>query len=516
MRRLRDFSRREGTVANAAALRAAYERARATGDFSAWRRPAPIRATAGGILRSAAPVAAARTAAAAGADVAVNDTLLLNVRVPDGAKDDNVGSGNGECGAPNLVKARIAAVSNHAVVAVDTRNPAAGIGDDFYQGVAVSFDTLVWPTDTRNFGLPLDIDKNGHVILFYTRAVNGLTSRGSASYVGGFFYSRDLRPTTGGTSLTPTCAGSNAGELFYLLAPDPNGVVGDARSASFVSRVTVGTVAHEFQHLINAERRLYVLGTQNYDEAVWLNEGLSHIAEEINFYQSGGLSPAGQPGQSPEARLTARSIGSAGALTALNGFGFQNLARFSLYLARPDTSSPYADNDELSTRGATWSFLRYAADRSRAGDSAFFYSLVNSTNLGLDNLRAVVAARGGASAGVPLETWFSDWAVSNYADNLASNLPAQFTQPSWVFRSVLTQFSTGSSLFNGGVYPLLTSPLTAGSSQTVSLGGGGASYYTFSIPAGATASVTFSITGTASPAVRAMLVQSNGTVTQAQ
>ncbi len=515
MRRFRSYALRD-LAPQASAVRAAYLRARSTGDFSAWRGAATTAASASrstaGVSRSVGVSGAIRTAVTSTSTV--GDTVLLNVRVPGGAKDDNVGTGDGQCDTPNLVKSRIAALSQHAAVVVDTRNPATGLTDAYYASVAATFDTLVWPTDTRNFGTPVDIDNNGRIILFYTRAVNGLTPANSSSYVGGFFYSRDLFPTTNQPGFQG-CAGSNVGEMFYLLAPDPNGDINmNKRDTAFIRRTTIGTTAHEFQHLINAERRLYVLNTNNFDEDVWLNEGMSHIAEELTFYRSANLSPAGQPGQSPRTRLTASSIRSAGGLPALANYGFQNLARFSYYLQSTESYSPYTENDSLETRGATWSFLRYAADRAGGSDSAFFYPIVNSTRLGLDNLRAVVAAQGGSSASVPLATWFRDWSVANYADGLASSLSSQYMYPSWVFRSVLTGFTlTSGSLFNNGVYPLTTRSLVSGTAQSLRLGGGEVSYLVFSVPAGSSASFTFATGGSslAASTIRVSLVQASGT-----
>ena len=91
---------------------------------------------------------------------------------------------------------RIAAVSSKAIVVADTTNPASGYTDADYQSIASTFDTLVDPTDTKAFGTPTDIDGNGHVVLFFTRAVNELTPARSTSYVAGFFYARDLFPAT--------------------------------------------------------------------------------------------------------------------------------------------------------------------------------------------------------------------------------------------------------------------------------------------------------------------------------
>jgi hypothetical protein len=107
----------------------------------------------------------------------------------------------------------------------------------------------------------------------------------------------------------------------------------------------------------------------------------------------------------------------------------QNLARLSDYLGAPEANAPYTNNDSLATRGATWSFLRYAADRAVAAgapnDSAFYYRLVNSTRTGLPNLQAALAGASGGTVALP--DWFRDWAVAAYADDLVTGLDARFT-----------------------------------------------------------------------------------------
>ena len=118
--------------------------------------------------------------------------------------------------------------------------------------------------------------------------------------VGGFFYGRDLFPLQAGNGF-PACAGSNYAEMFYMLAPDPAGPVnGNARSTAYVRNSTLGVVGHEFQHLISASRRLYVVqgvGGTDWSEDAWLNEGLSHIAEELLFYHRAQLRAAPEPGR---------------------------------------------------------------------------------------------------------------------------------------------------------------------------------------------------------------------------
>ena len=102
------------------------------------------------------------------------------------------------CANANIRTGRVVAISNRAIVVSDTANPANGFTTQDYQFFGAMFDTLVYPVDTLNFGDPTDIDKNQHVILFFTRAVNELTPPNQTFYVGGFFFSRDLFPTTNG------------------------------------------------------------------------------------------------------------------------------------------------------------------------------------------------------------------------------------------------------------------------------------------------------------------------------
>jgi hypothetical protein len=419
--------------------------------------------------------------------VSVGDIIRLNARTDEPCDTITSAFRNG----------RVAAVSDRAIVVADVDNPAGGFTDAQYQSIATAFDTLVYPVDVRNFGEPTDLDENGRAIIFFTRAVNELTPRNADYVIGGFFWNRDLFPKSG--SAQSACPGSNDGELFYMLAPDPGGQVnGNVRTLQSVFNGTVAVVAHEFQHLINASRRLYVLETNNYDEVTWLNEGLSHVAEELSFYQAGRLSPSGQPGQSPRSRLTIAALrGQPSALTALNTYNNQNLSRFSRYLRATADSSPYANNDGLATRGAAWAFLRYSADRAGQSDSVLLQRLVNSTKLGLDN----VATATGAGAALP--DWFRDWAVANYADAVAAVDP-RFSYRSWQFRALLPALTS-----NNDQYPLDTQPLTEGRAETVAVVGGGAAYFPFTVPAGGSATVRTraGAGGTLPQAVRVSLVR---------
>jgi hypothetical protein len=371
------------------------------------------------------------------------------------------------CSSPDHRTGRVAAVSNKAIVVADTANPASGYTDADYQSIASTFDNLVDPTNTRAFGAPTDVDNNGHVVLFFTRAVNELTPRNSTSYVGGFFFARDLFPSTA-TADFQACASSNGGEMFYLLVPDPTGVVnGNRFTKDAVTSSAIATVGHEYEHLINASRRMYVNTAATDFEETWLDEGLAHIAEELLFFARTGL----QPRANIDATLLRSS---SDYIDAFNDEAISNFGRLGRYLAATTSSSPFADNDELATRGATWSFLRYAADHTGSGDGTTWFQLVNSTTTGLPNLTAVF--------GPSLTTLARDWATSVFSDDLTTTDP-RYQQPTWNVRSIYA------ALQSNATYPLATTPLNTSSAATVSVKSGSAAYLRFSVAAGQTATI---------------------------
>ncbi len=280
--------------------------------------------------------------------VALGDLVKLNV------------NGDSSCNAAVYHTARVVAISSKAIILNDTLNPKNGFTTADFQRFATRFDTLVYPLDVANFGEPLDIDKNGHIAILFTRAVNELTPPKANSYVGGFVFSRDLFPTTT-TPRAQACAGSNQGEYFYMLAPDPTGLVnGNVRTTGFVDTATVAVLAHEFQHLINASRRLYVNNAPVFEDK-WLDEGLAHIAEELLYYRESGYAP--------RSNLDINGVRASSAKIAIfNADMSGNASRYRSFLTATSTSSPYSLNDSLTTRGAAWSLLRYAVDRLNATD----------------------------------------------------------------------------------------------------------------------------------------------------
>jgi hypothetical protein len=372
---------------------------------------------------------------------AVGDLMELNVAL--------------SCTTERMRTGRVMAVSQRAIIVADLANPGSGFTAADYADLAGSFDTLIHPVATRHFGSPSDIDGNGRIIVFFTRAVNEMTPPGSSTFTAGVFWAGDLFPATA-TARLEACPAANQAELFYVAVPDPTASAGPQVPLEWLRERVVRVMVHEYQHLLNAARRMYVNATGSFEQT-WLNEGLSHIAEELLFFEATGLAP----GMNIDVPRLLATPGAATAFTRYMGGNETNLRR---YLEQPATASPMA-SDALSTRGAAWSFLRYAADRSGAGDESVFHGLVNSTRSGLANLDAVL--------GAPTLDWMRDWAVALYADDHVPGIDRRHTQPSWNFRDLYGATQQG--------FPLPVASLPDGTARQTTLVPGGATHLAFGV-----------------------------------
>ncbi|HEY6218850.1 MAG TPA: hypothetical protein VIV65_02265, partial [Gemmatimonadaceae bacterium] len=347
----------------------------------------------------------------------------------------------------------------------DTANPANGFSDAEYAAYGAAFDTVSYLVDVANFGEPTDIDNNGsRVILFFTHAVNE-----NGAGVLGFFFGRDLLPKVGEFG---SCPGSNVGEIVNLFVPD------NVTPKSYVTTKIVGTLSHEFQHLINAARRLYINKSAAISEERWLNEGLSHIAEELTFYRASGLTPRQNIGSA--------ALASGSPATAFSLYGTDNISRLREYIRSPDTQSPIGvddNDDDFGTRGAIWSYLRYVADqRFSQTESTLWAKLVNSNSAGLQNLYDVV--------GSDARAMMHDWTLAILLDDFATGVAAKYQMPSWNYRQVASPYGL----------TLKWSPLTNNATTTVTLQAGGTSFARFATSANVDAYVTAGgISGTGLP-----------------
>jgi len=348
---------------------------------------------------------------------------------------------------------RVEAVGTKAIVLADTANPRGGFTREDYQRFAARFDTLVYPLDVGNFDVPSDIDNNGRVAILFTKAVNEKTPPNSDTFIGGFFHPRDLFPRTQSPTFA-VCPTSNEGEMFYMMVPDPTGAVnGNQFRLGFVDTLTTSILAHEFQHLINAGRRMYVNTSATDFEETWLNEGLSHEAEELLFFRESGYSP--------RSGLTSQSIlDSYPHFAAWVSDDASNFVNFYYFLTDPASHSPIDTVDALETRGATWAFLRYTVDKGFPSDAGVWQRFTNSTTTGLGTL-AFALQRDPKLA-------LKDFALAN--------MSGWGGHPSWNFGDVFTQVFVGINS-----YPLRVGSLQNGTPVSVAVRGGSAAYYTFSV-----------------------------------
>jgi hypothetical protein len=411
--------------------------------------------------RELEPRLAALAARAAGHPVGLEPNLSVSREAPSvGSRMSLNVNAERACTDPIWRSGEVVAVTEQAIVVADIANPAGGFTREEYENFGQLFDSLVYPVVTHNFGTPSDVDQNGRVILFFTSAVNEM-SRGSSSLVSGFYFSRDLFPkqSNGGPS---TCAASNEAELLYLMVPDPErGGSSGPFAKSTVQRTTVAVLAHELQHLVNASQRLLTRRTPVFEET-WLNEGLSHVAEELVGNRAANI---GRAENVDYERLRATPEG----WDQFTRFHRANFNRLGEHLANPAATPLFRTDGSLPSRGAVWQFLRYAADRKGGNESIMWRALTNSSFAGLSNLEAALGAD-------PME-WLRDWTIAIYTDDAIPHVAAIWRQPAWNYRSVFAGIRADSS------YPLQTQQLAGGGSTAISITAGGAVYLKFGVPA---------------------------------
>ena len=382
----------------------------------------------------------------------VGDTLSFHV--PD-ASTQNL------CANYNDVRAVVKAIGATAMVALDVDAPVRGFSGTDYQSIADEFDSLILPTDTQWFGAPTDINGDGHITILYTPRINRLTPTGSLGFVGGFFFSSDLLPRSNPTQ-NWTCPSSNEQEIFYLLAPDPDGTVnGNRFSLETAREASRGTTAHELQHMINQGIRQTSTQSDRL-EAAWLNEGLSHFAEELVGRASRGYAD--------NKRLTWDDV--LFELDDFDSFFRQNLLRLRLWLDRPDLWSPTSGSalTQLAPRGAAWALLRYSTDQYGGTDArAFVRSLTAGPEVDVANLEAKTHAS--------FADLVAGFLVASFADSTVGAMSPRYSFASWSMRDVMTNL-------NGGDFPLRTRHLPSADIVTSSPSGSG-NYFVLSMAAGA-------------------------------
>ncbi|MEX2527550.1 MAG: hypothetical protein WEA09_07920 [Gemmatimonadota bacterium] len=307
------------------------------------------------------------------------------------------------------LEARAEVVGGRAIVYQDLDAPAGGFTIQQMEAFASEFDDAIYPVVTQAFGSPSNLNGHGRVVILLTPQVNRLTPRGSDSFVGGFFFGLDLlRGRTG----------SNEGEIFYALVPDPDAEFGDPRDAVLVSRVLPAILAHEFQHMIHFNQRV-LLGGALVPEALWLSEGLAQVAEDLM-------------GEEHRRR---------GNLQLAQRYEEGNWLRASRFLGAPTSGAllAFQGGGSIVERGAGWLFLRYL--QGQAHDMSHHDLLVALTRATLGGVANVENTMGRGWAQL-----FSGWSGALYLDGLGVNVDPGFRFPGTSLRDGVGAVS--------GVFPL--------------------------------------------------------------
>lgn len=365
---------------------------------------------------------------------------------PDSVRSFYVlGSLTGNCFVQT--QARLKYTGNRVYVYEDLGVPS-GFTAAEYANFGKLFDEVLYPIDTAAFGFPSDVDGNGHIIVLLSQKINQLTSRSECSstgaFVAGYFFGYDL--TSG--------AGSNRGEVFYSIAPDANAQFSCAHQKSQVTTQTPPTFIHEFQHMISYNQ--HVLLRQGQPEVTWLNEGLSHIAEELAsiYYETKYPAPTG------------RTIPSQLFPDSAQGFVTPNLRNAYFYLLAPRQKSvtTFAGLGTLEERGAAWLFLRWLGDQK---GQQVYKQLVETTRRGTDNVSA--------AAGEPFPALFGSFGIATYADSI-DGVPRGAVPSRYRFTSRNTRQLFG-RLFPTRPNPIVTTSLGCSSAATQRMVPGTSSYF---------------------------------------
>jgi len=352
--------------------------------------------------------------------------------------------GDLNCSTFPTVTATAKSVSGHVAIYVDNTAPAGGLTQIDLDSLAALFNVRLYAIDTTAFGRESDIDTNGAVIVLMSNVVNKLVTRQQchqAGFVAGFFFGADIDP------LFKTDPRVNHGEVFYSIVADPDSTLSCPHSVNGLRRLVPVTFIHEFQHMISYNQHVLVRSAA--PQVTWLDEGMSHFAEEL-----GGRSFL--PGN--DTMFSNFAIGD-----IRNAYQFLDSSAFHFLAFSSGIGS-------LAERGAAWLMVRYfadqfAADTSFASVAAVTRSLEQSTQQGGAALAAV--------SGTPFATIAERWILANYVSDLPGfTAPPELKYRSWSFRTTYASLNAQCSTFQPPcpfpkAFPL-TPLLTAGKGISVS------------------------------------------------
>lgn len=368
------------------------------------------------------------------------------------------------------VTARLRYAGNHILVYVDTDQPPGALTDADLRTFGSFLDRTLYEIDVRAFGSESDIDANGRIIFLLTPVVNALTSSSecsSSGFITGFQYGLDLLPSQ---------MNSNRGEIFYALVPDESGTRSCPHTKADVERLVPATFVHEFQHMISFGQHVVARGAS--PEALWLNEGLSHIAEELagKYFEAKYPPPLGRT--SPDQLFP----------DSAQGFLTPDMRNAQRYLSASASHSATAitGSGSLEERGASWLFLRWLGDQK---DESIYGRLVQTSRTGVENVED--------KAGETFAGLFGDFAIAVYTDSLPgvarTAVPGRLRFTSRNFRTIFKRFADLDESGRTPPFPVNPFPLAPGQSVGGTFRQGTMTFYTLATrPNDAAVGVRFS------------------------
>lgn len=269
----------------------------------------------------------------------------------------------------------------NALLYVDQSTHVSCITDQDAADLGQRFNDEIHVTNRTYFGHESDLNEDGKVAILLTPVVNEMTDPGSASttgFISGFFNPIDLIPNYADPDVT------NGMEIFYTIVPDPENRYGNEYPTEPAIEIIRGTLAHEFQHMIMFNYRVIMYDyLARYVEELWIDEGLSHVAED------------------------------------LNGHDESNIRRANLFLEDPGDVTLVYGGDALDERGASFLFLRYLGDRF--GES-IYKKIVQSMKSGMSNIEQ--------AAGERFTELFADWSAACYLSGMGITSDPRFNYSS--------------------------------------------------------------------------------------
>ena len=224
--------------------------------------------------------------------------------------------------------------------------------------LAQEFD-YYYTSMTNIYGTHSDIDANGKIIILLMD-IN--KTKGSGNQVLGYFNPSDMH-------------GNNKGEILYM----------DISNANNKTDNAIGTIIHEFQHLINYS---YVISGERNEMSSWLNEALSE-STSILFNKA-----------TVESRID----------------GFNNINYYCFYTW--DIPTNISNNNKNNTHvnyPSASVFMNWLYQKNSSNDS-IFKTIASSKELG-DYNKVLSAAKG--ISGLSVTTW--DSLLLNWMSEIVTN-----------------------------------------------------------------------------------------------